>query len=70
MYITIIQLVRLILTHGGLPHKKSGTATILASCDVLILYGKYNASNASNARETHLDEDLLIWIFKPQLNDR
>ena len=67
MYITIIQLVRLILTHGGLPHKKSGTSTILASCDVLILYGKYNASNA---RETHLDEDLLIWIFKPQLNDR
>lgn len=67
LYITIIQLVRLILTHGGLPHKKSGTATILASCDVLILYGKYNDSNA---RETHLDEDLLIWIFKPQLNDR
>ena len=47
--------------------KKQISINILQKCEVLILYGKYNNSEA---RKTHFDEDLLIGIFKPQLNDR
>lgn len=54
-------------SHGGLPKKKPGSTQILDLCDVLILYGK---NGKKKARETHFDEDLLIGVFRPQLNDR
>ena len=54
-------------SHGGLRHTKPHAISTLNGCEVLILYGKYNATQA---RETHLDEDLLIGTFRPPLNDR
>ena len=54
-------------SYGGLPFKKPYSVPILNKCEILILYGKYNSTQK---RETHLDEDLLIGIFRPQLNDR
>lgn len=54
-------------SHGGLPIKKPTSQSVLKTCEVLILYGKY--TNAQ-ARNTHFDEDLLIGTFRPPLNDR
>lgn len=54
-------------SHGGLIYKNSNNINILKTCEVLILYGKYGSSQG---RETHFDEDLLIGIFRPLLNDR
>lgn len=54
-------------SHGGLRHKKPHAISILNGCEVLILYGRFGKFQA---RETHLDEDLLIGTFRPQLNDR
>lgn len=54
-------------SQGGLRIKKSASLSIINSCDVLILYGKYGKAQA---RDTHFDEDFLIGTFRPQLNDR
>lgn len=54
-------------SHGGLRHKKQNSIGILNKCEILVLYGKYDQTQA---RETHLDEDLLIGTFRPLLNDR
>lgn len=54
-------------SHGGLRHKKPNSIGILNKSEILVLYGKYNQTQA---RETHLDEDLLIGTFRPLLNDR
>lgn len=55
---------------GGLRNKLSLKPKLLSklnASNVLILYGKYNKDDS---RSTHFDEDLLIGLFKPELNDR
>lgn len=55
---------------GGLRSKLSSKPNLLSklnASNVLILYGKYNKDDSRN---THFDEDLLIGLFKPELNDR
>lgn len=55
---------------GGLRNKLSSKPNLLfklMASNVLILYGKYNKDDS---RSTHFDEDLLIGLFKPELNDR
>lgn len=54
-------------SHGGLLAKKPSYSTTLNNCEILILYGKYNVAKSKN---THFDEDFLIGLFKPPLNDR
>lgn len=55
---------------GGLRNKLSSKPNLLSKLEesnVLILYGKYNKDDS---RSTHFDEDLLIGLFKPELNNR
>lgn len=55
---------------GGLRNKlasKSELLSKLEASNVLSLYGK---NDKTNSRETHFDEDLLIGLFRPDLNDR
>ena len=54
-------------SHSGLPAMKPKSISILNACDTLILYGKYNSAKAEY---THFDEDFLIGLFQPPLNDR
>lgn len=57
-------------SQGGLRKKFANDKTSLGELDsseVLILYDKYTNSKA---KETHFDEDLLIGLFRPMLNNR
>ena len=53
-------------SHGGLRVKKKDKITIILDSEILILYDKHSAEN----KEIHFDEDLLIGVFRPELNDR
>lgn len=54
-------------SNGGLRFKKADKIDVIEACDVLILYGKHDNNKY---RDIHFDEDLLIGLFRPFLNDR